>query len=423
MQYFHSVTLDENKCKGCINCVKHCPTEAIRVKHGKAHIIAQRCIDCGECIRVCPHHAKRAVYDSLDALKKYKHTIAIPAPALYGQFNNLDNVDYILAGLLGLGFDDVFEVAKAAELVSEISREKMKNDTLPKPIISTACPAVVRLIKVRFPKLISHLLEINAPVEVAAKLAKKQAVEKLGLKPEEIGVFFISPCPAKVTAANVPIGTKEITIDGVLAISDIYKPLLSVMNHIKEEPPVLHSCGLTGISWAYTGGEATALLRPKYLAADAIRNVIDILENIEDEKLTDLDFVELSACHAGCVGGCLTIENPFVAITRIRRLRKYLPISATRLSDYGVSASDFDWDEKEDSAPVMLLDKDRIKAMEKMMEMQRIEKMLPGIDCAACGSPSCHAFAEDVVAGNAKEADCVFVMRNKLKNIVENFTE
>ena len=62
-------------------------------------------------------------------------------------------------------------------------------------------------------------------------------------------------------------------------------------------------------------------------------------------------------------------------------------------------------------------------SMEKMMEMQRIEKMLPGIDCAACGSPSCHAFAEDVVAGNAKEADCVFVMRNKLKNIVENFTE
>ncbi len=423
MQYFHSVTLDESKCKGCINCVKHCPTEAIRVKHGKAHIIAERCIDCGECIRICPHHAKRAVYDHLDALKNYKHTIAIPAPALYGQFNNLDNVDYVLAGLLGLGFNEVFEVAKAAELVSEISRKKLKNYTGPKPIISTACPAVVRLIKVRFPKLMSHLLEINAPVEVAAKLARKQAVEKYGLTPEQIGVFFISPCPAKVTAANVPIGTKEISIDGVLAISDIYKPLLSVMNHIKDEPPELHSCGLTGISWAYTGGEATALLRPKYLAADAIRNVIDILENIEDEKLRDLDFVELSACHAGCVGGCLTIENPFVAITRIRRLRKYLPISGTRLADFGVSADAFDWDEKEDSAPVMQLDTDRAKAMEKMKEMQRIEKMLPGIDCAACGSPSCHAFAEDVVAGNAKEADCVFVMRNKLKNIMDNITE
>lgn len=423
MQYFHSVTLDQDKCKGCINCVKHCPTEAIRVKQGKAHIIAERCIDCGECIRICPHHAKRAVYDHLDALQKYKYNIAVPAPALYGQFNNLDNVDYILAGLLELGFDDVFEVAKAAELVSEISREKLKNHTGPKPIISTACPAVVRLIKVRFPKLIGHLLDINAPVEVAAKIAKKQAVEKTGLAPEEIGVFFISPCPAKVTAANNPIGTRERCIDGVLAINDIYKPLLSVMNRIKEEPPVLHSCGLTGISWAYTGGEATALLRPKYLAADAIRNVIDILENIEDEKLTDLDFVELSACHAGCVGGCLAIENPFVAITRIRRLRKYLPVSGTKLADYGMDAESFNWDVQEDGAPVMQLSSDRSKAMEMMMEMQRIEQILPGIDCAACGSPSCHAFAEDVVFGKAKEADCVFVMRNKLKNIMDNITE
>lgn len=423
MQYFHSVTLDESKCKGCINCVKHCPTEAIRVKHGKAHIIAERCIDCGECIRICPHHAKRAVYDHLEDLKKYKHTIAIPAPALYGQFNNLDNVDYVLAGLLALGFDDVFEVAKAAELVSEISREKMKKTDVPHPIISTACPAVVRLIKVRFPKLMSHLLEINAPVEVAAKIAKKQASERLGLAPEEIGVFFISPCPAKVTAANVPIGTRKISIDGVLAISDIYKPLLAAMNRIKTEPPELHSCGLTGISWAYTGGEATALLRPKYLAADAIRNVIDVLENIEDEKLTDLDFVELSACHGGCVGGCLTIENPFVAITRIRRLRKYLPVSGTKLKDFGVEADSFDWDEKEDGACVMQLDTDLTRAMEKMAQMQRIEKMLPGIDCAACGSPSCHAFAEDVVAGNAKEADCVFVMRDRLKKLMENITE
>lgn len=422
MQYFHSVTLDQDKCKGCINCVKRCPTEAIRVKHGKAHITPERCIDCGECIRICPHHAKKAVYDHLDDLKKFKYNIAVPAPALYGQFNNLDNVDYILAGLLELGFDDVFEVAKAAELVSEITRAKLAEGNFPKPLISTACPAVVRLVKVRFPSLISHLLEVNAPVEVAAKLARKEAMKKTGYKAEEIGIFFITPCPAKVTAAKNPIGTREITIDGVLAISDMYKRLLSVMSKIKE-PPTLQSCGLTGISWAYTGGEATALLRPKYLAADSIENVIQILENIEDEKLTDLDFVELGACPSGCVGGCLTMENPFVARTRVRQLRKYLPVAGGKLGDYDCNVKSFDWDEKEDSAPILVIDTDRKKAMEKMMEVQRIERMLPGIDCAACGSPSCHAFAEDVVAGNAKEADCVFVMRNKLKNIMDNITE
>ena len=36
---FHSVRLDDEKCQGCTNCIKHCPTEAIRVRGGKAKII------------------------------------------------------------------------------------------------------------------------------------------------------------------------------------------------------------------------------------------------------------------------------------------------------------------------------------------------------------------------------------------------
>ena len=49
---YHSVRLDKTRCKGCTNCLKHCPTEAIRVRNGRAHIIDERCIDCGECIRI-----------------------------------------------------------------------------------------------------------------------------------------------------------------------------------------------------------------------------------------------------------------------------------------------------------------------------------------------------------------------------------
>ena len=283
MDYFHSVMLDEERCHGCINCVKHCPTQAIRVKDGKAHIINENCIDCGECIRICKNHAKKAVYDKLSEMDKFEYKIALPAPSLYGQFNNLDNIDLILNGLLKLGFDDVFEVARAAELSSEITRIMLNEGNLVKPVISTACPAVVRMIKVRFPKLISHLIALNPPVEIAAKIAREEAMKKTGLSADKIGIFFISPCPAKVTAARQPIGNSQRCIDKVLSIRDVYQKLLAVMKET-DDPQITQKCGITGISWSYTGGEATSLLRAKYLAADGIENVINILEEIEDEK-------------------------------------------------------------------------------------------------------------------------------------------
>ncbi len=417
MDYFHSVTLDASKCKGCINCVKRCPTEAIRVKDGKAMIIKERCIDCGECIRVCPHHAKKAVFDKLTMLKDFEYKVALPAPSLYGQFNNLDNIDYVLNGLLDIGFDDIFEVARGAELVSEFTRKYVDDANSKKPVISTACPAIVRLIRVRFPKLIPHLLPVRAPVEIAADIARKEAMEKTGLPSEKIGVFFISPCPAKVTSMRQPLGVDSCAIDGVLAISDVYKPLLSAMNKITD-PKALNECGLTGISWSYTGGEATALLRKRYLAADGMEAVTKILEEIEDEKLRDLDFVELGACVSGCVGGCLTIQNPYVAKTKVRELRKYMPISCNRAKDYSLSDDDFLWNTEIKYDPVMQLAPDLLQAMMKMQETQKIEEKLPGIDCSACGSPSCHAFAEDVVVGRAKMSDCLINLKNQLEDIM-----
>ena len=195
-KFFHSVYLNEELCNGCINCIKRCPTQAIRVRNGRAVITSQFCIDCGECIRICAHHAKRSHFDHPDIIKNYKYTVALPAPSLYSQFNNLDDINIVLTALIYMGFDDVYEVASAAEIVSEESEKYVNEHQDQWPFISTACPSVVRLIRVRFPNLIDHLLPINPPVEVAARLARKEAVKKTGLPPEDIGIVFISPCPS-----------------------------------------------------------------------------------------------------------------------------------------------------------------------------------------------------------------------------------
>ena len=305
-KFYHSVRLDEELCKGCINCLKRCPTQAIRVQDGKARINKKFCIDCGECIRVCPHHAKHAVYDRLEEMERFRYKVALPAPSLYSQFNNLDDINVVLHALLLMGFDDVFEVSAAAELVSEATRAYLTEHEEQLPLISTACPSVVRLIRVRFPNLIPHLLPLNPPVEVAAGLAVKRAMEKTGLPREDIGICFISPCPSKVTYARSPIGIEKSEIDCVLAIKDVYPQLLKYMRQVDEDPENISISGKIGISWGHSGGEAGGLFTESYLAADGIENVIRVLEDMEDQKFTNLKFVELDACSGGCVGGVLT---------------------------------------------------------------------------------------------------------------------
>ena len=416
--FFHSVTLEKDKCVGCTNCIKRCPTEAIRVRDGKAQIISERCIDCGECIRVCPHHAKKTKFDHLEKLKDFEYTIALPAPALYGQFNNLDDIDFVLTGLKELGFDEVFEVSRAAELVSEATRRLMADDSLPRPVISSACPAVVRLIRVRFPDLCPHVLPLRSPMETAAGFAKSEAAKKTGLPVEKIGCFFITPCPAKVTDIKRPIGVEKSMVDGAIAISEIFPRLSSKMDKLEQIEPISES-GIIGVSWASSGGEAAALLNDKYLAADGIENVIRVLEELEDERIRELDFIELNACSGGCVGGVLCVENAYVAKARLQRLRKYLPVSKNHLREE--IPQGMNWQESLEFSPVLTLSEDLGEAMQMMMDIDDICEKFPGLDCGACGAPSCKALAEDVVKGLAKESDCVFVLREEIRHMADIF--
>lgn len=417
-EFFHSVTLDKDKCKGCINCIKRCPTEAIRVRNKKATIISERCIDCGECIRICPHHAKKPIYDPLEIMDTFRYTIALPAPTLYVQFNNLDDIDILLKGLLDLGFNEVFEVAKAAEIVSAATRQMMRSNQLKKPVISSACPAVTRLIRVRFPNLIEHVLPLHAPVELAARMSKKAASERTGIPEEEIGAIFISPCAAKVTASKMPLGTEKSAVSAVVSISDVYPKLLAKMDRSSvEKGDSLMQSGRMGIAWGSSSGESAALLNDNYLAADGIENVIKVLEDLEDEKFHDLDFIELDACAGGCVGGVLTVENPYIARTKMKKLLKYLPVSLNHIKEVPDEAR---WDSKLEYTPVLTLDKDMHKAFLKMNELERIEASLPGLDCGSCGAPSCRALAEDVVRGLASEEDCIFRFRENVSSILTN---
>ena len=193
--------------------------------------------------------------------------------------------------------------------------------------------------------------------------------------------------------------------------------MLSALKKI-DEPENLMQSGIVGINWATSGGECAGLLTDNYLSADGIENAIKVLEEIEDEKLNDIDFVELNACPGGCVGGVLNMANAFVARSRIKTLRKYLPLTQNRLSGEDDDKRMF-WEEALQYEAIYKLDDDMGAAMEKMKKINDIERSLPGLDCGSCGAPSCRAFAEDIVCGNADKRDCIIRFREDISMLAK----
>lgn len=419
-KFFTAVRLDEELCVGCINCIKRCPTEAIRVRNGKAHIRKEFCIDCGECIRICQHHAKKAIYDRLDALKEFKYTVALPAPSLYAQANNLDDINIVLNALKKMGFDDVYDVSSAAEIVSSLSSAYVREHKEQQPIISTACPSVTRLIRVRFPNLLTHLLPIKAPVDIAADVARQRAIDKTKLPSKDIGIFFISPCAAKVSAIKHPLGYDYSNVDRVLAIKDIYPTLIKNMQEVVNDGVMedLVTCGQVGVSWGASGGEAEGLHSGNYLAADGIENIVRVLEEIENNKLEQLEFIELNACSGGCVGGVLTVENPFVAKVKLKHLIKTLPVN-----DPPPTPVSYDpyWTNSVKFEPVYTLSDNLTESLNMLQQIDELCAKFPGLDCGSCGAPTCKALAEDIVKGLAHENDCIHIFRKQVNKLSEDF--
>ena len=327
--YIHSVRFVPSKCKGCVTCVKACPTDAIRVRNGKAELIAARCIDCGECMRRCAYHAVEAYSDKLEEIKKYQYNIVLPPPSLYAQFPADISEETIRGGLSNLGFDEIFDVAVASEYISLEIADYIKNyNGGRKPLISCTCPAVLRLIQVKFPELIKQVVPVLPPVEAAAIYVKKEAMERLGLEESQIGVWFLAPCPSKDANIRQSVDVVHTQLSGSIAISEIYGRLMRSIGSVKESKKITAASSY-GMGWGCYGGELAAVGVEKGLAVHGIENVYDVLEQISMNKMPDVDYVECSSCSGGCIGGPLTAENKFVAEKnlklRLARMREHEP--------------------------------------------------------------------------------------------------
>ncbi|HEX2967656.1 MAG TPA: [Fe-Fe] hydrogenase large subunit C-terminal domain-containing protein [Bacteroidales bacterium] len=417
--FHHALTVHKEKCTGCTHCISVCPTQAIRIRGGKARIYADRCVDCGECYKACPPSAISVEQDDLDLIFRFPVRVILIPSILIGEFSHKLPVNDIYCALNEIGFTHVYHVESSVDMVLDAYKEYADEiDT--RPLISSFCPAIVRLIQVRFPSLLNNIVKVNPPIDMSA-LYYREKLKSEGFAQEDIGIFYATPCAAKIAAIKSPVGGTESIITGVINMDFLYNKIQLILQKQAGDlkmPLTDEMLSSRGILWSLTRGESMHS-KKRALAVDGIRNVTEILESLENDTLGVADFLELRACDEGCAGGILMSGNRFLTVERLRKLA----------SDKSASDSDEKKMPSESLSALMdhrtlgtieprnieKLDEDLSAAMKKMERIRRMMCFLPGFDCGACGAPKCQTLAEDIVLGKAAIADCIFMQQMMLR--------
>ncbi len=416
-QYFHALQILEDNCSGCTACVRVCPTEAIRVRNRKAQIDPNRCVDCGKCVEACEFHAIIPRSDPLDVIHNFKYKVAVLSTSYFGQFT--EDVSYAVAkqAIFELGFDEVQEEAMVTDFMIGMIRDYIRANRDKRPILSSNCPTVVRLIQLKFPSLLPNLFHLEAPMSILTSFLRDRIQAEKGFAEDEIGIFLIVPCPAHVTAVHQPEGAYKHLQDGAFSIGMIYGKVRERLKHLQNNPPQLETYP-KGLTWALSGVQADLVDCEdiRALSVNGVENVMEILSRVEDHYLDQYDYIVLRSCTNGCVGGSFNVENPFVAMSRIKKMIKEGADTKIDVQDLDTLYHEGEFDVVPLSPrSIMELDKDIKGAIVKMKRINEILTSLPGLNCSACGSPTCYALAEDIVQGKATIDDCVVLLKRHSK--------
>ena len=421
--FFHALTIDQETCIGCSHCMKACPTEALRVRNGKAMLYPDRCIDCGNCFKVCPTKSIYIKQDDFDNIFNYACRVALVPSVFMGQFPNDITVSRIYQILKEIGFTYIIETEATVPIYTEAKNKYAAEHPDIRPLISTYCPAIVRLIQVKFPGLTENLIPIKAPIDLTAMYIRRK-LEKEDWNSEDIGIFYITPCAAKIAAVKTPVGEDKSLVDGVINMDALYNRVFKRIKEqgkgFKEQKLPVSQISSDGVLTALTNGERRLSNAKHSYSIDEIHNVIEFLEKVENDEVENVDFLELRACDQSCPGGILTCDNRFMMCERIfARARKIAERerNGEQTKDHEIEA------ERNFLArnvkvgeinprSMLVLDEDITQALAKMQQINALRAKLPQKDCGVCGAPTCDALAHDVVMGEAQLSDCIF-MKNK----------
>ena len=391
----HSIRVVADRCRGDMDCVRACPTRALRIRRGQPAILDHLCIDCGACVAACggealavdcataglPSRVPSSTVGQADRGTAGEETVLVVPTAFLAQFGQGATPRQVAAALGELGFGMVVAMAAWEEALRGAVLRYAIEEARKTPVLAPVCTAVLNLIEVRFPSLIDQVAPFLTPPEAARK--------ELGGRP----AAFVACCPAQYTALRAGGRGDLVVPTGLLgAIASRLEGRGGMPNAECRMPNEMPNA------------ECRIPSRP--FEVSGIRHVVRVLEMIENGLLEEARVIELYACDEGCFGSSLWVEDPFVARRRWEDARGR-PEAAAPRSRAEVLARAIRREQRLAARPGLRLDPDMAKAIAKLAEIDRLARSLPGKNCSRCGAPTCVALAEDIVLGRT-QASCAW---------------
>lgn len=418
------IKIQLSDCRGCARCIRVCPTEAMRVFDKKIEVIEDLCVDCGECLRKCEDRAIVLNEDNWRLLASQDKMVVVADPAFYAQTRGYSCPEELRKRLAEAGLEDITHWTSLAFDVTAyaIAKEIDRRGPESLPLISTYCPAVIRLIQINYPELVGRFVPIDSPLETAVSLWREDTGR-------DDDVTLIAPCPAKIALVKSPEGREESAIRYTVSVQKVVRDLLAGGVDVdKPVPPC--SKDLRYLQWSLRGGESKHVAAfcersIKTISVAGLRNTMDLLRELELGRLEGVDYIECRACDLGCIGGVGNLESRFLTHLRLDHsevrweMDQETEDEVIKRYEQGVFRL---------TAPIKArqripLDKDLKQAMIRLKEMNQIYADLPHLDCGSCGRPSCKALAEDVVRGNGDPSDCIFKQRERICELAQEMMD
>lgn len=408
MNHTYPVYTIEAECQDCYKCVRHCPVKAIQVRDGHAAVIPEMCVACGNCVEVCPVKAKQVRNGTGRARRLLAETVPVYvslAPSWVSEFRGVSAAQLVRA-LKELGVAGVSETALGAQLVSaEIAREL--DGGSPGLLLSSACPTSVDFIRKYLPELAGRITPVASPLIAHCRLLR----DTFG---ENIRTIFIGPCIAKKNESD--------RHPDLLNLALTYPELRQLFREEgidparvtpRAEDSFVPEAAEEGARYPIEGGMNDTIAfqtrnrKVHYVTLSGLENIDLALSGIRELPKGETVFVEMLACHGGCVHGpCAEHDSPGL-LERLRVLNyARLPEQPRRRTAKGGIGDDFPAAAFEPPVPGI---------NEIAAALRSIGKNSPEdeLNCDGCGYDTCRNFAQALLAGRAEPSMCVSYLKKQ----------